>query len=252
MAGAGLEPLRRAFGPDDLRAVLAGTPVLRTVLVQAVGTLEETRELLAAAAASDGLIAGVVGWVDLTGDVAGAVAELRAGPGGDRLVGVRHQAEDEPDPQWLMRAEVRRGLATLADANLVYDLLVRPPQLEAAVRVVRALPQLRFVLDHGGKPPIAAGDVGPWRAHVRALASSPNVTCKLSGLVTEACRPRDALPFARELLARFGPESDWPVCTLAASYADVLDLPLESLDGLAPGERDAVLSGTAARVYGLL
>jgi L-fuconolactonase len=260
MAEAGLESLRRPYGVADLRAAIAGTPVERTVLVQAVPALDETVELLATAAASGGLIAGVVGWVDLTGDAERQLAALREGVGGDLLVGIRHPAQDEPDPDWLTRADVRRGLATVARAGLVYDVLVRPPQLPAALRVVREVPDLRFVLDHAGKPPIAGGGQEPWRAQIEELAPSPNVVCKLSGLVTEAgwarWRPADIVPVAEHLLATFGPGrlmfgSDWPVCTLAADYGDVLALAERCLAGLAPEERKAVLGGIATDIYGL-
>jgi L-fuconolactonase len=260
MTAEGLEPLRRPFGVDDLRAAIAGTGVERTVVVQAASDVGETRELLATAADSGGLIAGVVGWVDLLGDVEQAVDELRAGAGGELLVGVRHQVEDEPDPCWLMREDVRRGLAAVARAGLVYDLLVRPPQLKAAAGVVRALPELRFVLDHGGKPPIAAGDLGRWRARVAELASAPNVACKLSGLVNEAdwvgWRAEDVVPVAEHLLDCFGAGrvvfgSDWPVCVLAAGYGEVLDLAARSVDALGTHERNAVFGGVATEIYHL-
>jgi L-fuconolactonase len=261
MQAAGLDPLRRPVGIDDLRAAIAGTPVERAVLVEAARTTEETREMLATAAASGGLIVGVVGWVGLAGDAGAEIAELRAAPGGERLVGVRHPAEDEPDPEWLMRADVRRGLGAIAAAGLTFDLLVRPPQLEAAVRVVHAVPELRFVLDHGGKPPVASGILDHWRAQVDELARVPNVVCKLSGLVTEAdwkhWTSDDVLFAADHLLESFGPArlmfgSDWPVCTLAAGYQDVLNLAGVCADGLAPAEREAVMGGVATEAYGLV
>lgn len=258
--GPDLEAIRRPFGLDDLRAVTAAAGVTRTVLVQAVPSLEETRELLATAAASDGLVAGVVGWVDLTGDAAGEIASLRAAPGGGKLVGIRHPAQDEPDPEWLLRRDVKRGLAAVAEAGLVYDLLVRPPQMASAVAVAGELADVPFVLDHAGKPPIADGDLERWRRQLATIAAAPNVSCKLSGLVTEAdwerWRPADVEPVVEHLLASFGPGrlmfgSDWPVCTLAASYEDVLALASRCLDRLSAGEREAVLSGVATEVYRL-
>ncbi len=176
------------------------------------------------------------------------------------LVGIRHQVQDEPDPDWLARPDVRDGLRAVAAAGLVYDLLVTPRELAVAAATVRALPEVRFVLDHGAKPAIADGGWQPWADLVTELAALPNVTCKLSGLVTEAdwagWQPRDVLPYARHLLAAFGPErllfgSDWPVCTLAGQYADVYALAEQAVAALAPAERDAVLGGNAARVYGL-
>jgi L-fuconolactonase len=259
MAPAALDPIRRPYGPDDLRARTAAAGVDRTVLVQTVSEEAETEEFLAVAAASDGLIAGVVGWVDLADPgVADALARLRALPGGERLVGVRHQVQDEPDPDWLARPAVRRGLRAVADAGLAYDLLVLVPQLPAALAAVRDLPEGRFVLDHAAKPAIAAGAMEPWAGALAELARPPNVTCRLSGLVTEATwddwDAERIRPYADHVLASFGPDrvmfgSDWPVCELAASYSEVRALAEALLEGLSPGERDAVLGAAATRVY---
>src|SRR5882757_1650867 len=254
-----LAPIRRDYGPADLRAAV-GDRVAQTVLVQTIGSVAETVDFLAIAADSE-LIAGVVGWVDLTAtNVADAVAELRAQPGGDKLVGIRHGVQSEPDPDWLARADVQRGLAALAGTGLVYDLLTLPPQLPAALRAVVDVPELTFVLDHLSKPPIAAGDREPWETRIRALAARENVVCKLSGMVTEAdwtqWTVQDLRPYADVVLDAFGPDrvmfgSDWPVCTLAASYAQVLDAAAELTEGLTAVERDAIFAGTARRVYGL-
>jgi L-fuconolactonase len=256
---AGLRELRRSFGIDHLRPLLRAHGVDGTVLVQTVTVPDETPELLEIARTSPEVL-GVVGWVDLTApDVAGELARLRALPGGERLVGVRHQVQEEPDPRWLTRPDVRAGLGAVERAGLVYDLLVRPHQLAAAVEVTGTLPGLRFVLDHAGKPDVAGGALDPWREHVARLAERPNVACKLSGLVTEASPSwtvADLRPFAAHVLERFGAErvmagSDWPVCLLAASYDDVVAATDELLAGLADDGRCDVLGGTAVRWYGL-
>ncbi|WP_198942961.1 amidohydrolase family protein [Actinophytocola xanthii] len=259
MAAAALDPIRHAYTLEDLRAVAAG--VSGTVLVQTVASTEETEEFLATAAAADGLVLGVVGWVDLLApDVADHVARLRSLPGGDLLVGVRHQAEDEPDPRWLVRPDVLRGIAALAEAGLVYDVLVREPQLPAAVELVGLLPSVRFVLDHAGKPPVASGALDGWAGLVTRLAEHPNVFCKLSGLVTEAdwhsWRVDQLRPVAEHVLAAFGPErvmfgSDWPVCELAASYQQVTESAGALLASLSEAQRAEVFAGTAVRCYGL-
>jgi L-fuconolactonase len=253
-----LAPLRRPYTVDDLWEVTDGR-VAHTVLVQTVSDLGESAEFLATAGANDGLIRGVVGWVDLAAaDVVDQIDALREGPGGGRLVGIRHQVQDEPDPRWLARPEVRRGLRAVGAAGLAYDLLVLVPQLEAATAVVRELPEVRFVLDHLAKPGIAAGEWEPWASRIAELAGEPNVSAKLSGLVTEArWDDWDAAriaPYAKHALEVFGPDrlmygSDWPVCTLAASYEEVWELAGELLAGLSEAERAAVLGGTAARVY---
>ncbi|MEU9913872.1 amidohydrolase family protein [Streptomyces sp. NPDC051001] len=249
-------PIRRDFTVADLAPEAAAAGVDRTVLVQTVTVAEETPEFLALAAAHD-LIAGVVGWTDLTRpDIADELARLRELPGGRYLKGIRHQVQGEPDPEWLLRADVRRGLAAVAAAGLVYDLLVLPHQLPACVEAAAALPQLTFVLDHLGKPPIASGTLEPWAGDLRALAAQPNTVCKLSGMVTEAdlaaWTVEDLRPYADVVLDAFGPDrlmfgSDWPVCGLAATYAHVLDAARELVGS--PDRR--IFETTATRVYDL-
>jgi len=248
-------PIRRDFTVDDLAAEARSAGVDRTVLVQTVTVAEETPEFLALAAEHD-LIAGVVGWTDLTSPaVADALAGLRELPGGRFLKGVRHQVQGEPDPEWLLRTDVQRGLAAVAEAGLVYDLVVLPHQLPACAKAAVLLPQLTFVLDHLGKPPIASGDLDAWAADLRALAALPNTVAKLSGLVTEAdpgsWTADDLRPYTETALDAFGPDrlmwgSDWPVCRLAATYGQVLDV-TRRLVGTDP----RILGATATRVYDL-
>lgn len=260
ITGPALAPIRRTFTVDDLAPHARAAGVAATVLVQTVTVAEETPEFLALAAGSD-LIAGVVGWTDLTRpDVVDTLAALAELPGGTRLVGIRHQVQSDPDPQWLLRADARRGLAAVADAGLVYDLVVRPEQLPMCVEAAARLPHLTFVLDHLGKPPIASGALEPWARSLRALASLPNTVAKLSGLVTEAdwatWTPSDLRPYTDTALEAFGPDrlmfgSDWPVSGLAASYDQVVDAARALTDGLSAAERAEVFAGTARRVYGL-
>ncbi|MGI8331447.1 amidohydrolase family protein [Actinomadura scrupuli] len=252
--------IHRDFTLADLRPAAVRAGVTTTVIVQTVAVAEETPELLALAAA-DGLAGGVVGWADLTDPaVADRLAELRALPGGGSLAGIRHPVQAEPDPDWLTRPEVLRGLRAVAAAGLAFDLLTLPHQLPAAVRAVRAVPELRFVLDHLSKPPIARGELRPWHEHLVALAGCGNVAAKLSGLVTEAdwgaWSVADLRPYAEAALAAFGPGrlmfgSDWPVCTLAASYADVVAAAEELTAGLSGTERRAVFGDTARHWYRL-
>ena len=192
---------------DDFTPLATAHGVTASVLVQVLPSVAETGEFLAVAA-SGTVVAGVVGWADLTApDVADQIARLRELPGGDRLAGLRHLVQDEPDPDWLDRPDVRRGLRALAGAGLVYDLLVRPAQLPAAIRLARDLPGVSFVLDHGGKPDIARGQYEPWARLVGELAACPNVVAKLSGLVTEAGPDWSAArigPYASHLIDAFG------------------------------------------------
>jgi L-fuconolactonase len=259
MAGPEMDPIRRNFAIDDLAPHAAAADITATVLVQTVGLVDETVEFLEVAASND-LVAGVVGWVDLTDpDIAAVLAGLLERPDGSYLKGIRHQVHDEPDPNWLLRPDVQRGLAAVADAGLVYDLLTKTPHLPAAIETARALPGLTFVVDHISKPVIGAA-LDPWAQDLRELASLPNVTCKLSGMVTEAnwtdWKPSDLQPYADVVLDAFTPTrvmfgSDWPVCLLAASYAEVVQTAETLTANLTPTEREAVFTTTATHTYNL-
>jgi L-fuconolactonase len=258
--GPAMAGIRRDFTLTDLRAVTAQSRIDRTILVQVLPDLDETAGFLALAAGSD-LVAGVVGWADLSaGSIAEVLAGLRAAPGGNKLVSIRHLVQAEPDPAWLNRTDVRRGLRAVAEAGLAYDLLTVPDQLPAAIDTVRALPELTFVVDHLSKPPIASGEREPWASRIRELAAEPNVHCKLSGMVTEADRSGwqldDLRPYAETVLDAFGPDrvmfgSDWPVCLLAASYSDVCETAEKLTAHLSAEERAEIFGGTAARAYRL-
>ena len=170
-----LAVIRRPFSPDDLEPLLAAAGVDATVLVQTRASLDETREFLATAATTP-FIRGVVGWVDLTDPgVADVLAELRDGPGGDRLVGIRHQVHDEPDPDWLLRDDVTRGIRAVGAAGLVYDLLVRPRELPAALAA--GPPAARHTIRH--RPPRQAADprrrLEPWADLIRPFGELDNV-----------------------------------------------------------------------------
>jgi L-fuconolactonase len=260
MVGDALDPIRKPFGPADLVPELAAHGVSGTVLVQTVSSLEETREFLALAASWE-FIWGVVGWVDLTSATVGDDLDaLRDGPGGDRLVGIRHQVHDETDPDWLRRADVRRGLAAVQARGLRYDLLVRARELPAASDTVGAFPNLQFVLDHIAKPRIVDGEDPEWRKGMPALAALPNVAVKLSGMVTEAdwatWTSADLRPFVESVVDWFGVErlmfgSDWPVCLLAASYAGVVEGLTQALGVLSTGDEARIFGSNAVQVYGL-
>jgi L-fuconolactonase len=256
----GMPVLRRNYEFGDLAPSLDAHGIDGTVLVQTIPVPEETPELLRLAAAEPA-IAGVVGWADLRApDIAEQIARLKVLPGGRALVGLRHPVQDEADPQWLNRPAARRGLAAVAAAGLVYDLLITTDHLPAATAAVRDLPQVRFVLDHGGKPGIADGALEPWATHIRALAVLPNAAVELSGLVTEADHGTWTVEQLRHytdvIVEAFGPArvmfgSDWPVCLLAGPYDQVIDAARTVTAGLDDAGRTAVFGGTASEWYRL-
>ncbi|MCC5948035.1 MAG: amidohydrolase family protein [Nitriliruptoraceae bacterium] len=257
---ADLEAIRRPFTSEDLVATVTPHGVDGVVLVQTCSSERETEEYLGLAH-RQALIVGVIGWVDLTAaDVDDRLARLRAHPGGGALVGIRHQVHDEDDPDWLDRAEVRRGIAAVGAAGLTFDLLVRERELPAAERLVADLPEQRYVIDHLAKPRIAERVRDPWAGRITRVAAHEQVACKLSGLVTEAAWASwtldDLAPYVEVALEAFGPSrllfgGDWPVATLAADYGEVLTVTRALLDGLSTSEQQRILAGTGVEVYRL-
>ena len=252
-------PINRAFGLRDLHEAVAGTQIGATIAVQTAASLDETAELLGLAA-SDSLVAGVVGWLDLEADVQLQLDHLAESHPVQWLAGVRHQSEDEPDPDWLSRETVVSSVQVLGRLGLTCDLLVRPHQLPAAIALARATESTtRLVLDHCAKPPIGS-DLSDWADSVRELARLEHVACKLSGLVTEAdwqhWTHEDLAPVADVVLECFGPRkvmfgSDWPVCLLAAPYEQVAETTEALVMGLSPAEQQHIFADTARAWYRL-
>lgn len=254
--------INRSFVVEDLEAAIKPVDVVGTVVVQSIEDADETTHLLERAANSSGLIAGVVGWADLaSSDLDERIAQWLARPDGDRLVGFRHLVQSEPDDEWLLRDDVRRGLAVVTQHGLTYDLLVKMPQLPAAVEIVRRCPETPFVLDHLAKPLFRTGDLDEWERLTRELAKAPNVCAKVSGLVTEARSGEwtvDTFQRAVDVaLEAFGVDrlmfgSDWPVCLLEAEYATVAELANSLLAGqLSDAERRRIFVDNAVAFYGL-
>ena len=253
-----LDPLRRSFRLADLEPHLDTAGVDGIVLVQAADSLAETDELLRVAAGSV-RPAAVVGWLPLA-DAAATARELDARSPASTLVGVRHLIHDEPDTRWLLRDDVAAGMRILEHRGLTFDAVAERPDLLAQVPVVaRRHPELTIVVDHLGKPPIAAGDWQPWADLLSAAAAEPNVVGKVSGLNTASAARWQASDWQRYVdhaIDVFGPErlmlgGDWPVALLAGTYAEVWNALLTTISTLGAGERAAVTAATAQRVYRL-
>jgi L-fucono-1,5-lactonase len=249
--------LRRDFLPSDSARELASLGFDGCVAVQARQTIEETRWLLALADAYP-FILGVVGWIDL--QAPDARRQLEAVARHPKLVGVRHVVQSEPDDRFMLRPSFCAGLALLDQFGLSYELLVYSRQLPAAIELVDRFPAQRFVLDHLGKPDIRGGGFAAWQRDVRALASRSQVWAKLSGLITEAdwagWTPEQVRPYLDVAFDAFGAArlmigSDWPVCTVAASYQRTMRVVIDYLDSRPPADRDAVLGGNAQRFWNL-
>lgn len=250
-------PLAVTFGPDQLRPLLKKAEVEKTVIVQAASSVEETRWLLETAEKTD-FVAGVVGWVDLKDPAVGeTLDDLAKSP---YFKGVRHIWEGEEDPSWLLTSGALDGLREVERRGLCYDFLVRPPNLPYVPQIMREVPRLRAVIDHIGKPLIKDGVTEPWLSGMRKIASINGMRCKVSGMVTEADHKNwtaaDLRPYVHHILGMFGYDrimfgTDWPVCTLAATYEKVAATARELLSSLRPYEKEAVFGGVARDFYRL-
>lgn len=251
-----LAPIHRDFGPADLAPLLAAEGIEATVLVQAAPSEAETHYMLELARETD-FVRGVVGWTDFEAeDAPEKIAAFAEDP---KIKGFRPMIQDIPDPDWLLKPGLAPAFAALDAADLVFDALVLPEHLPRLLQRLERHPGLRCVIDHAAKPDIAGGDLAQWRTEIGRLARQTSACCKLSGLVTEAGEAwsiSDLRPVAEHLVDCFGPErliwgSDWPVCRLAADYADWAAATESLLSGLSARERNMIMGGNAARVYGL-
>ena len=247
--------LHRNWLPGDLAPLLAAAGLDGCIAVQARQTAEESRWLLELAE-HHAIIKGVVGWVDLRAARVGEeLAVLARHP---RFVGVRHVVQDEPDDDFMLGADFLRGIGALRAHQLTYDILIVPRQLPAAIALAKRFPKQPFVLDHIAKPGIKAGTLSPWREQIRELAKAPNVLCKVSGMVTEAdakaWKAADFRPYLDVVFEAFGEDrlmfgSDWPVCLLAAEYAQVFALVRDYIAPLSVEAQAKMFGGNAARFY---
>jgi L-fuconolactonase len=250
-----MERYREDHLPDDLLPLLQAVGIDGTVVVQVRQSLEETRWLLELADQYP-FIKGVVGWVDLRSpDVHQQLERFSPHP---KLCSIRHKLENESDDRFMLREDFNLGIGTLTGFDLPFELLVRSRHLPVASELASRFPEQRFVLNHIGKPPIKAGQVSPWDRDIRHLASHPNVFCKISGMVGEAdwdnWKPADFRPYLDIVLEAFGAErlmigSDWPECTLAGTYEEVMQLAGDYVGQLSETEQADIWGDNAVRIY---
>lgn len=247
-----LSAIHRDFLPPDLAPEIAAAGVGGTVLVQSLPSVDDTHFMLGLAEAN-ATILGVVGWVDLkAADAPSVIADLVSAP---KLRGLRPMLQDIEDVTWIDDPALAPAVDAMVAAGLVLDALVLEPHLPSLEAFACRHPALPVVIDHGAKPRIAAGHYSDWRTSMQRLAALGHVSCKLSGLLTEASaqKPEALRPYAETILELFGPDrviwgSDWPVLNLAGSYSGWL----EQCKAIVPAaHHDAIFGGNARRFYAL-
>lgn len=252
-----MEILKKDYLPADLQVEIEKAEIGGVVSVQADQSMLETDELLDHAAQHD-FIKGVVGWFPLADPaVEEVLAEYADNPW---LKGVRHVVQDEPDDRFILGEAFNEGIRKLEQFDLIYDILVYERQLGSSIEFVDLHPNLPFVLDHVAKPQIGDGLMEPWKEQMFEMSRRENVTCKLSGMATEAKWSEWTLdqlrPYMEVALDAFGPDrlmfgSDWPVARLAVDYMPWVNLCREFISSLSTDEREAIEGGNAIRVYRL-
>lgn len=260
MQGDEVKPISRTILMNELEPELEKAKIDYTVIVQTVATADETPEFLDLSL-SHPKICAVVGWLDLeSDDIRPELEKYLSHPGGKNLVSIRDLAQDKVDPNWLLRDNVVKNIHRIGEAGLTFDILTRPPQLAAAVEMVKKSPNNSFVLDHISKPYMAKGEFQPWANQISEIASYENVVVKVSGLFTEAnwsdWSQETFKPYLDHVLNSFSPSrmmfgSDWPVCLLAATYTDTINLMEEFTKNFTKSEQESFWAGTAKRAYKL-
>ena len=247
--------LKRDYLPADLEPELDACGVNASVAVQADQSERETHFLLQLAEQHP-FIAGIVGWTDLCAP--DAAKRLENFSRFEKLRGFRHIAQAEPDERFLLREDFVRGISCLSQFDFTYDILIYPKQLAAAVELVEKFPEQRFVLDHLAKPQVKARELASWTSYIRAIAALPNVSCKLSGLITESdwrgWSAGNFKPYLDVVFEAFGTGrlmfgSDWPVCLLAGNYRQVMGLIEDYVRDLPAADRDKIFGLNAAAFY---
>lgn len=260
MKGDELKPISRTILMNELEPELVKANIDFTVIVQTVPLVDETPEFLDLSI-SHPKICAVVGWLDLESeDIRPQLEKYLSHPGGKKLVSIRDIAQDKADPNWLLRKDVIANIHRISEYGLTFDILTRPPQLAAAVEMVKQSPNNTFVLDHISKPFIAKNEMQPWADQIKQIASFENVSVKVSGLFTEAnwssWNNKTFSPYFEHILDSFTPArmmfgSDWPVCLLAATYSQTINLMEELTSELTKSEQESFWSGTAKHFYRL-
>lgn len=260
MQGDEVRPISRTILMNELEPELIKANIDHTVIVQTVATPDETPEFLDLSI-SHPKICAVVGWLDLeSDDIRPQLDNYLAHSGGKNLVSIRDLAQDKLDANWLLRGDVIKNIHRIGEAGLAFDILTKPPQLAAAVEMVKKSPNNTFVLDHISKPNMAKGEMHPWANQISEIASYENVSVKVSGLFTEAnwsnWNQNTFKPYLDHILNSFTPArmmfgSDWPVCLLAATYTDTINLMESFAKNFTKSEQESFWAGTAKRAYKL-
>lgn len=250
-----LEKIYRNFSPDDLQVHLHAHQIDYSVVVQTAPNIEETHHLLKLADKHDS-IAGVVGWVDLASpDMSEQFAKFRQHP---KFVGIRPMLQSLPEDDWILKPEVKKNLEILVEEDFPIDILIYPRHLPYIVELLKEFPTLRAVIDHCAKPHIKEREFDEWAKWMEQVAAYDSVMCKLSGIVTEADHHQwnisDFTPYIHHVIDCFGARrimygSDWPVCLLAASYDDVVNILKENLPRTLSDEEEHLLFGENARQF---
>ena len=249
--------IRRDFEPEDLQPVLQQHGFEECVLVQSAEPEQENEFLLEQAEKYD-FIRGVVGWVDFFSET--LEEQLACYAGFDKLKGFRYVLQGAEDRALMLRPEFMQGIRKLQQYGFTYDVLIFPDQLRYAEQLAFAFPDQPFVLDHMAKPYIKEGKIAEWKRDIKAVAKHENVSCKVSGMVTEAdwksWKKADFTPFMDAVVEAFGTDrllygSDWPVCLVAATYQEVLEVVQDYFSAFSKEEQDAVFGGNATRFYNL-
>ncbi len=252
-----MKVIQRDFMPSDLLPILQQNNIDGCVSVQVDQTEEET-DFLLELSDNHSFIKGIVGWIDLRAD--NIYERLEHYSQFKKLKGFRHIVQGESDTEFMLRPKFKNGIAELGMYDFTYDILIYHHQLEQAIQFVKFFPNQKFVINHIAKPDIKSGEYTLWQTNIKKLALHQNVFCKVSGMVTEAewddWKPSDFKIYLDTVVKAFGTDrlmygSDFPVCTLAATYEAQLNIVSEYFSSFTTLEKKKIMGDNASKFYNI-
>lgn len=249
--------IQKDFLPEDLQSILHQNNIDGCVTVQSDQSEAENNFQLSNAQKWS-FIKGVVGWVDL--QATHIEERLEYYSSFAKMKGFRHVLQGEKQRDFMLRPSFMKGIGLLKKYGFTYDILIFPDQLKYTYEFVKAFPDQNFVIDHIAKPDIKGRMINEWRSDLEAIADCKNVYCKVSGMVTEASwhtwKKEDFTPYLDVIANAFGVDrimfgSDWPVCLVAATYTQMLEIVTHYFASFTKDEQAKIFGENAINFYKL-
>ncbi len=255
-----LTKLYHTFSIEDYKNTTKPFGIKSAIVIQAADDTNETLHLLKVAQ-NNKIIKGVIGWIDFESDT--VIENLRALVKHKQFKGVRPMLQDIEDVNWINNPQFEKIFKELEKNNLIFEALIKQNHLKNIIDIAKKYPDLKIIINHGAKP-IIDGDLKDkkfieWQTLIKEISSYKNVTCKLSGLVTECINKhskKEIIPYLQTIIKYFTSTrviwgSDWPVVKLKCTYEEWVDLSRDLLSNLEKKEQQNIFVNSAKSIYNI-